>query len=68
LEKLLANKADDISRDEGKVLDEPVGGRGPPGVGEIVGQYSKRDFNPSKAGGEILDLFWGASSNNTRRN
>lgn len=58
LKKITANETDDIAREEGKIFDEPIGGKGPIGVGEIIGKYSKRAFNPKNAGGEILNLVW----------
>ncbi|WP_397364148.1 hypothetical protein [Olleya sp. R77988] len=46
-----------------KFLDDflegkPLGGRGPKRIGTIIGKFSKRSFNPEKAGGPILDLDW----------
>ena len=38
--------------------EKPKGGKGPEGIGEIIGKHSKRSFNPEKAGGEILNLSW----------
>ena len=49
-----AKSVDDLLED----VEKAVGGRGPLGIGEIIGKYSKRAFNPEKAGGKILNLFW----------
>lgn len=38
--------------------EKPLGGKGPLGKGEVIGKYSKRPFNPDKAGGKILNLSW----------
>jgi hypothetical protein len=35
-----------------------VGGRGPHGFGDTVGQYSGRPYNPDGAGGPIEQLSW----------
>jgi hypothetical protein len=43
---------------ENSSKSKPKGGRGPVGIGNIIGKYSKRPFNPEKAGGEILSLDW----------
>jgi hypothetical protein len=43
---------------ENIIKEKPVGGKGPLGIGEVTGKYSKRDFNPKKAGGPILNLSW----------
>ena len=39
-------------------IEEPKGGKGPKGAGTIIGKYSKRAFDPEKAGGVILELVW----------
>ncbi len=49
-----AKSVDELLED----AEKAVGGRGPLGIGEIIGEYSKRAFNPEKAGGKILNLFW----------
>lgn len=35
-----------------------VGGRGPRGFGDTIGQYSGRPYDPETAGGPILSLQW----------
>lgn len=37
------------------LADEPLGGRGPGGDGDTVGNYSGRPFNPDESGGPIQD-------------
>lgn len=59
----LKKKVDDIlgkHKDEfdGIENEKPFGGKGPLGKGIVIGKYSKRPFNPEKAGGPILDLDW----------
>ncbi|WP_185148722.1 hypothetical protein [Chryseobacterium mulctrae] len=44
--------------DKVKTKEKPLGGKGPLGKGEVIGKYSKRPFNPDKAGGKILNLSW----------
>lgn len=61
--KRFSENIDELMNESRKVVDEgeikkPVGGNGPLGEGEEIGKFSKRRFNPEKAGGKILNLSW----------